>query len=338
MRTARIVEDGSAYYHIMSRVVDRRQVFDDGEKERFRKTLRAVAGFAGVEILTWSCLSNHWHVLAYVPQRQEVDDQTLGKRLSYLYDQTLVDNLLSQLAALRAAGQPEAAAARKRDYTYRMNDLGEFVKTLKQRVSLSYNRRHQRKGTLWEERYKSLLVEGQAGTLTRVAAYIDLNAVRAGLVSDPKDYRYSGYGEAMGGSKLAREGLMAVVRDGEAREMWAEAAARYRQMLYVSGEARGAGETGQPTRKGFSPAAVEAVMEQRGKLPVNEILRSRVRYFTDGAIIGSRVFVEDAFGRHRAHFSPKREVGAKAMKGGAWGDMFTARQLRVDVIGSPAPV
>ncbi len=42
MRTARIVEDGAAYYHMMSRVVDRRRVFDDREKELFRKTMRAV--------------------------------------------------------------------------------------------------------------------------------------------------------------------------------------------------------------------------------------------------------------------------------------------------------
>jgi hypothetical protein len=33
MRTSRIVEEGAAYYHIMSRVVDRRRVFDDGEKD-----------------------------------------------------------------------------------------------------------------------------------------------------------------------------------------------------------------------------------------------------------------------------------------------------------------
>ncbi len=47
MRTARIVEDGAAYYHVMSRVVDRRRVFDEGEKELFRKTMRAVAGCIG---------------------------------------------------------------------------------------------------------------------------------------------------------------------------------------------------------------------------------------------------------------------------------------------------
>ena len=82
MRTARIVEAGAAYYHIMSRVVDRRMVFDDGEKERFRKTLRSVAEFAGVRIMTWTCLSNHWHALIYLPEREEVSDGELGRRLS----------------------------------------------------------------------------------------------------------------------------------------------------------------------------------------------------------------------------------------------------------------
>jgi REP element-mobilizing transposase RayT len=322
----------------MSRVVDRRMVFDDGEKERFRKTLRAVAEFAGVRILTWTCLSNHWHVLIYLPEREEVDDGELVRRLSFLYDKTMVDNVAAQLVILRAGGHHGAADARKREFTYRMYDLGEFVKTLKQRVSFSYNRRHQRKGTLWEERYKSILVEGTPGTLTRMAAYIDLNAVRAGIVKDPRDYRFSGYGEAMGGLKLAREGLMAVVKEGDLAEDWASASARYRQLLYVSGETQGVLENGQSLKKGFSAEAVDAVIEKKGKLPLNEILRSRIRYFTDGVIIGSRVFVDDAFGRHRAHFSAKRETGARSMKGGEYGDMCTARQLRMDLFRSPAPV
>jgi hypothetical protein len=43
---------------MMSRVVDRRRVFDDGEKELFRKTMRAVEGFSGAQILTWTALEN----------------------------------------------------------------------------------------------------------------------------------------------------------------------------------------------------------------------------------------------------------------------------------------
>ena len=62
-----------------------------------------------------------------------------------------------------------------------------------------------------------------------------------------------------------------------------------------------------------------------------------MRYFTDGVILGSRVYVDEAVERHREHFSARREDGARAMKGGAWGDFYAARQLRVDVMGSPAP-
>ena len=47
-----------------------------------------------------------------------------------------------------------------------MYDLGEFMKTLKQRLTQSYNGQHGRKGTLWEERYKSILVEGSANALS----------------------------------------------------------------------------------------------------------------------------------------------------------------------------
>ena len=32
-----------------------------------------------------------------------------------------------------------------------------------------------------------------------MAAYIDLNPVRAGMVADPAGYRWSSYGEAVGG-------------------------------------------------------------------------------------------------------------------------------------------
>jgi hypothetical protein len=45
-----------------------------------------------------------------------------------------------------------------------------YCKALKQRVSISYNRRHARVGTLWEERYKSVLVDGSPGGLSAVAA------------------------------------------------------------------------------------------------------------------------------------------------------------------------
>jgi REP element-mobilizing transposase RayT len=75
-----------------------------------------------------------------------------------------------------------------------MYDLSEFMKTLLQGFTRWFNRMHERSGTLWEERYKSVIV--QSGDAARtIAAYIDLNPVRAGMVSEPAEYRWSSYGE-----------------------------------------------------------------------------------------------------------------------------------------------
>jgi hypothetical protein len=120
--------------------------------------------------VTFAILSNHAHALLYIPERQYVEDGEFGRRLSFLYDKTMVENLLTHISGLRQGGHQEAAELVKAPFVRRMYDLAEFMKALKQRVSISYNRRHARVGTLWEERYKSVLVDGSPGGLSAVAA------------------------------------------------------------------------------------------------------------------------------------------------------------------------
>ncbi len=57
---------------------------------------------------------------------------------------------------------------------------------------------HSRSGTLWEDRFKSVIVESGEASRT-MAAYIDLNPVRAGMFINPADYGWCSYGEAIGG-------------------------------------------------------------------------------------------------------------------------------------------
>jgi hypothetical protein len=62
------------------------------------------------------------------------------------------------------------------------------------------------------------------------------------------------------------------------------------------------------------------------------MLRCRVRYFTDGAVIGSREFVNEAFAAARERFSVKRKDGARRMRGSgtsAAGVLWSVRDLRV---------
>jgi putative transposase len=334
MRMGRIKEQGAGYYHIVSRVVDRRMVLDANEKERFRKLMRSTEAFSGCDVLTWTALDNHFHVMLYVPAPHNVADDELVRRLGFLYDQSVVDTIVGELGKLRADGQDFAADALKERYTYRMYDLSEFVKTLKQRFTQSYNRRHGRKGTLWEERFKSLLVGGSEAALSAVAAYIDLNAVRAGIVSDPKHYRYCGYAEAVGGSKSARRGMTRVMVSLGQKPEWRDVACKYRKLIYIRGQVR-RGDNGALPKLGFSAQKVKAVIEAGGELPLNELLRCRVRYFTDGAVFGAREFAQEAFERHRHHFGERRQTGGRRMQGADWGDLCILRRLRVDVISPP---
>lgn len=89
----------------------------------------------------------------------------------------------------KLAESGENVEAIRRRLLARMHDVSEYMKIVKQRFCVWYNRSHQRRGTLWTERFKRVLVEGQGNPLQTMAAYIDLNPVRAGLLEDPKDYR-----------------------------------------------------------------------------------------------------------------------------------------------------
>jgi len=72
-------------------------------------------------------------------------------------------------------------------------DLSEFMRDLKQTFSRFYNKRHDRRGFFWSERFKSVIVDN-GDTLINCLAYIDLNPVRAGIVEKPEAYRWSSIG------------------------------------------------------------------------------------------------------------------------------------------------
>jgi putative transposase len=88
----------------------------------------------------------------------------------------------------------------------RMGDVSVFMRELKQRFAIWYNHKHRNQGTIWSDRFKSVIVEPSREAMVKVAAYIDLNPVRAELVSDPAEYRFCSYAAALGGEKQVRAG------------------------------------------------------------------------------------------------------------------------------------
>ncbi|MFV0337298.1 MAG: hypothetical protein ACK5LK_03525, partial [Chthoniobacterales bacterium] len=78
---------------------------------------------------------------------------------------------------------------------------------------------------------------------------------------------------------------------------------------------------------------VVEVIGRGGKLSMVEVLRCRVRYFCDGAVLGRKQFVEKIFEANRERYGPKRKSGARGMRGADWGELHSLRDLRKDVIG-----
>jgi REP element-mobilizing transposase RayT len=194
-----------AIYHCISRVVDRRFVFEQTERERFRTFMRMQENFSDCRILSYCLMSNHIHILLEVPPMPAggISDAELLKRLSAIQTEAFVATVAKELYDARKAGNAALVAKIHARFTYRMHDLSEFMKTVLQRFTRWFNRTHNRTGTLWEERYKSVIVESGIAART-MAAYIDLNPVRAGMYNFPdKLYGFSlpsGISVVMGGA------------------------------------------------------------------------------------------------------------------------------------------
>jgi len=368
-------------YHTISRVVGRDFLLEVDEREHFRMLMRMCEKFTGCRVLSYCLMSNHFHLLLEVPPMPQggITDQELLERLSVFYSEVQVAEIAKEMedaAVARVRGEfempavdengiplsaaeesmlAEQQAERRLEeirgrFTRRMHDLSEFMKSLLERFTKWFNRMHSRTGTLWEDRFRSVIVESGLAART-IAAYIDLNPVRAGMVQDPADYRWSSYGEAVGGGKKgngkkAREGLVrAYFCDqgvGFESGKWVEVSRLYRRLMglalgrkpgraEVAGKGNGLGQSTMNTAEMLESEDNDTVLKNLG---MSKMLRCRVRYFTDGAVIGSKEFVNEAFATARERFGPKRKEGARAMRGsgsGAKGQLWSFRDLRVRI-------
>lgn len=299
MRHARLIIPDTAIYHCMSRTVNGEALFARREKEVLRKMIAQAADFSGVEVLTYCIMNNHFHVLARVVPCDYLSDQELMRRYEVLYPkptkyQTASIAVLKQILA---ADGDEAAALREQ-LLARMGDISQFMKTVKQRFSIWFNKTHHRFGPLWSDRFKSVLVEGKGHPLQIVAAYIDLNPVRAGLVEDPKDYRFCGYAEAVAGNKNAISSIGFICLGLNAPSPQAGMQS-YRELLFGKGAAP-ASESGSISRA----KAIKVLEKEQGALPTAVLLRCRIRYLTEGAILGSSDFI-------RSHAADWQRMGRR---------------------------
>ena len=339
-----------AIYHCVSRVVERARVLGEREKDQFTRYLRVYERLCGLHVVTHCLMDNHFHILVEVPQRPEVlpSNEELIALVRSTLGEKRAQNLANWLSHLHKQGNDQAIEVERERWFRQMWNLAAFMKVLKQRFSQWYNgtRSTRRTGTLWEDRYRSVLVEN-GSALRTMAAYIDLNPVRAGVVSDPKDYRWSGYGEACLGRTAAQAGLLWMANQSrlhsaspsaEKALQIPEILSWYREQLYSRGEQRQDAD-GRVLKPGFTEQEIQEVLNQGGRLPIAAFLRLKVRYFTDGAVLGTKAFVEAVFEAHRDRFSAKRRFGSRRLRQLDYGSpLRVARALSTRAVERSLPM
>ena len=291
---------------------------------------------SGVELYTFAIMSNHFHLLVRVPRKKTVSDAELLRRMEALYGTPRFRKVLEKWEKWTERKQEWRVLDEKARMRARMYDLSQFCKTFKEAYTQDYNRRHENTGTIWEGRFKSILLEGSYRAMMTVAGYIHLNPVRAAMADAPEDARNAGYGAACHGDFAAQDGLRALVsrvcraEDSsweQAREACANAiegkVPRSSEQTAPSQEEEAADEVVERDEKGraiegkvpsstqdgemeAAPSPAEKVLDEvverdeKGKIlppkTMRGLLRRRVAGFLQGGALGGAAFLRRVAG------------------------------------------
>jgi REP element-mobilizing transposase RayT len=289
-----LVKNETAVYHVISRTALDGFPFQVDEKEAFLAILRRYSQLFLTEVLGFCLMGNHFHLLVRMLPEQRFSDRQIRQRFEAFYGESRVLTE-GQMPCLRA----------------KLENLSEYIKAVKHAFSIDYNRRHDRAGTLWAQRFKSVIVE-DGDTLVHCLAYIDLNPVRAGLVQRPEQYRWSSLGyhvqRANRGHFLSLDLGLAAFGEMSTQERLR----RYRRHVYEAGAIAPAN---RPQAAVIDAEILESERARAFSLGRIRRFRYRTRHFTDSGVIGSRGFVAKLYRRFRHNFISSKPKEPKPIEG-----------------------
>ena len=216
--------DNACDYHLVSRCVqqahlfgrDRRTGRDCSHRRRWLvERLRLLAGSFAVEVYAYSVMGNHFHLVVRHDPKASLgwSDDEVARRWVEAFPPTAdgaVDEGRKAEARELLLGDPGRLARARRT----LGSLSSFMKHLKQPVARRANLESGRTGHFFEQRfYSGALLTEEA--LTAAMAYVDLNAVRAGIAARIEECADASIAERLGeNSAAALEAYLAPLWSG----------------------------------------------------------------------------------------------------------------------------
>lgn len=274
----------------------------DIEKDFLLDLIRKISKLYLFEILWFYLMGNHLLVKMF-PEYKFTDEDIKNRYVGFYDDDRAF--AYGQIPSLRE----------------KLSNLSEFVREIKVGFARYYNRRYNRRGYFWGDRFKSVIVE-KGKTLINCLAYIDLNSLRAGIVSRPEEYRWNSLGyHIQTGNKddflsldfgLKEFGIL----NAEERLN------SYRRYIYEPGALD---RSGKPNAGVIDSKVVNQERKTDFELKRVHRFRYRTRYFTDSGIINTKEFVSMNYKWFKNIFMSKREKIPKAVTG--LGGIYSLKRL-----------
>jgi len=178
----------------------------------------------------------------------------------------------------------------------KLRDVSEFMGDLQQGFATWFNRTRpvRRRGALWGGRYKNTVLEAGLA-VWNCWKYVEMNPVRAGIVANAADYRFCSFGEwSATGKHPFAETVQRRVMPFLEELLHAQSPDDLHRFMRMEFARLAAVQARRSVQE------EEAAVEEAGKpIPFSRRLDRRVRYWVNGAAIGSELFVKEVMSRAR---------------------------------------
>ncbi len=294
--------DTPTIYHLTSRTTLEGFPIIDEDKDQLLSIIFNLCKVYFVDILGFCVMGNHFHLIIRMnTDDKEASNKEIMKRYSKHFGEECEKN------------QQQVDAFRQR-----IGNLGLFIKDIKQKFTRHFNKRSNKRGFFWGDRFKSVIVE-EGFPLVNSLAYIDLNPVRAGLVEKPEEYKWNTIGYIMqhgSENNLIRSDLW---MDEWKNLSQYETVSMYKKFIYDTGA----------MSVDLSNIS-ESDLSKRKRVKGDHIVRAatfsrRCRYFTDSGVFGSHDFVKEIFERVK-HSLGSKDTRRFSLVHGV-GDVYSMRRL-----------
>jgi hypothetical protein len=337
------------------------EMFDDPViSEKLTEIIKKYENSSNVSICTYALVNTDFYILLRQNVEEEVSHKTLLSQIKKIAPQNAYNLILEDLDKIsdKKDEYEKYIEKLKNKYLHRINDYRQLLKSIKEVFSSWYNGyiktkhnfQYRRSGSVFNSKYKKVLVEDKMDAAKVISSYIDLLPLRTNAAIYIEKYIFSNFGAALNGNKKAQGRIVDFfnyyksdksitwqkMSKQQKEDSWKEYSEAYDNILFEDTEI--IVDKNGCFRRGISKERfLEAIeSDTKKRFTLNEATHCHTKYFTHGTAFGSKEFCEKTFKQNLEVFSENRKDGARRMlKLNKDIKLFTLRQIHLNVIRPP---